>query len=49
MIIFLKDDYEREIKEMYMKKFSFAIPFRQDPMNKKIEKVSNMDQLAKEK
>lgn len=25
-----KDDYEREIKEMYMKKFSFAIPFRYD-------------------
>jgi len=25
-----------------MKKFSFAVPFRNDPMNKREEKVSNL-------
>ena len=34
-------DYEADIKEMFMKKYSFGVPFRKDPLNNECENITN--------
>jgi hypothetical protein len=40
-------DYEREIKELLIKKFSFIVPFREHPLNKETGVIKHT--LNKEK
>lgn len=34
-------DYEADLKEMFMKKYSFGVPFRKDPLNNECEIITN--------
>jgi hypothetical protein len=34
-------DFEADLKEMYMKKYSFGVPFRKDPLNNECNIITN--------
>jgi hypothetical protein len=34
-------DYEADLKEMFMKKFTFGVPFRKDPLNNECAIITN--------